>query len=287
MPKAIPFARVDELTRMLRGSACFTRVERQEVRHEDAEVVFSVAPASDLGESFNEGIRELAAARHDRPADNLLAAVLEGILLPRLDLEEFEVELEDDVDPDAPVLPETVTLVVRLKEEMKSRKKTKKRTKKTKKSGAKKRTRKKSKTVFSKKAKKKTKTPKKRRPDFSKMTEAERKTAARRDRERLRSLRRRAEKKEAEGGETRLGRVGYTEQVYDPDLGRLVWRATPQGRAVMREMDKVWEKTITSQAALARHLNVRGLKTMTGRAFTRNMMTDVRAHLDRLRGDAG
>lgn len=269
MPKVIPVASVNTLTRTLTGSACFTRIERGEVRHELGEVEFSVSLSPGLSQPFVEGVRDLVAARRTRPADNELAAVLEALLLARLNLEEFEVELEDDVDPDNPVLPVTVTLVVRVPTKKKTAKRKKSKTKNSK-------TRLRSKNETKKKTKKT-------RPDFSKMSEAERRTAARREEERLRSRRRREDKKPPG---VRMGRPGYTEKIFDPESEREVWRATAAGAALMRELDRVWGKTVLDRAALVAHLKAKGLKTLSGRPITRNMMTDLLAHLDRLRLDA-
>jgi len=267
MAKVIPSASVEALTRTLEGSACFTRVERGEVRHELAEVEFSVDLSPGLAQPFEEGVRDLGAARRDRPADNELAAVLEALLVARLDLEEFEVELEEDVDPDDPVLPETVTLVVRVPAAKKTRKR-----KKTKNSKTPLRT----KNETKKKAKRT-------RPDFSKMSETERRVAVEREQERLRSQRRREAKRKPG---VRMGRPGYVEKGFDPSRGREVWRPTKLGTALMRELGRVWEKTITDRATLLAHLREKGLKTLSGRIITRNMLTDLLTHLHRLRLDA-
>ncbi|HVO21738.1 MAG TPA: hypothetical protein VMU15_20980, partial [Anaeromyxobacter sp.] len=228
-----------------------------------------------------------------RPADNEIAAVLEALLMPHLAVDEFEVELEEDVDAEEPVLPKAVTLVVRVSPMKKSKKGAKAGARKAKVEKVKKTKTHKKKTsstiTRTEKAKNK-KSLSKSRPDFASMTDLERKEAVRLRDERHRSRERRSKKKQAledAGSVVRNGRRGYVEQVRDPETDRLVWQATPEGAPVMSAMDAVWERTIASGPDLAQHLNAIGLKTLTGKPFTRNMVTDLVRHLDRLRRTSG
>lgn len=276
----ITASQVKELKTVLKAAPCFSEVELVEVRDEEAEVEFSVRLSTNLAVPFEEQVGDLVAARGPRPADNDIAAVLEALLLPHLLLDKFEIELEDDVDAESPVLPETVTLVVRLSPVKKSKKGAKTRVKKAET---------KKKTVKTKKTENK-KPLSTSRPDFAAMTDLERQEAVRLRDERHRSRVRRAKKKQAledAGSVIRNGRRGYVEQVRDPATDLLEWQATPEGAPVMSAMDDVWEKTISTGPDLAQHLNAIGLKTLTGRPFTRNMMTDLVRYLDRLRRTSG
>lgn len=288
----ITASQVKELKTVLKAAPCFSEVELVEVRDEEAEVEFSVNLSTSLAVPFEEQVGDLVSARGPRPADNDIAAVLEALLLPHLLLDKFEIELEDDVDAESPVLPETVTLVVRISPVKKSKKGAKTGVKKAGNKNKTKRKTPKKKTVKTKKTEKakNKKSLSKSRPDFAPMTDLERKEAVRLRDERYRSRERRAKKKQAleDGGSViRNGRRGYVEQVRDPATDLLVWQATPEGAPVMSAMDDVWEKTISTGPDLAQHLNASGLKTLTGKPFTRNMMTDLVRHLDRLRRTSG
>jgi hypothetical protein len=271
MTKVLMPAQVDGVTKILSRAACFTKVRRVEVRHQDAEVEYLVKLAPGLAPAFTGQVQDLVAARGLSIADNELAAVLEAVLVPLIGPMEFEIELDDDVDPEDPVLPEHVTLVVRLApgQEKKPKKTENKKTKK--------------------KTKTKTKTKKRTglsTPDFSTMTDEEKKIAVGREEERLRSRRRRQDARaevEVAGTRVRNGRRGYVEQVMNSKSGGLVWRPTPEGAKVMRAMSKVWGKTVKDGPALAAHLNALGLRTITGRPFTRTMVTDLARHLARWR----
>ena len=283
----ITASQVKELKTVLKAAPCFSEVELVEVRDEEAEVEFSVNLSTSLAVPFEEQVGDLVSARGPRPADNDIAAVLEALLLPHLSLDKFEIELEDDVDAESPVLPETVTLVVRISPVKKSKKGAKEGVKKA---GNKNKTKTPKKKTVKTKTTKNKKSLSKSRLDVALMTNLVRKKAVRLRDERHRSRERRAKKKQAledAGSVIRNGRRGYVEQVRDPATDLLVWQATPEGAPVMSAMDDVWEKTISTGPNLAQHLNASGLKTLTGKPFTRNMMTDLVRHLDRLRRTSG
>lgn len=118
-------------------------------------------------------------------------------------------------------------------------------------------------------------------------TDEQRKDRVRREEEAERSRRRRAaakEKKEEETGKpVRVGKVGYVSKVMDEDGGRELWVANPEAKDVLREVDRVWKKSIKTGGALARHLNLKGLKPLEGTSFQRTMMPRVIRAVERLR----
>ena len=79
-----------------------------------------------------------------------------------------------------------------------------------------------------------------------------------------------------------MGRRGYVRRVHDAKTDRPVWTPTSEGAPVMLAMHKVYGKSILNGSALARHLNTKNIRTITGRRFAPNMMTALLRHLERL-----
>lgn len=256
MPKPKNF---NELEEYLRGASCITSVERGDLDGAAEDETFTVTLAPELEDEFLVDVRELLGDRRRYLEDAEVDALVTALLLRRLHLD-AEIGAETDAnysfDPEKPSMPRYVLLTVHFK---KSKKKTAK-----------------------KKLKKQPVHPK----SFSAMSEEERRNHLRRQAERERSGRRRAlarAKKLDAGEEVRVGRVGYTHEVWDETVQRMVWAPTPGAERVMREVDRVWGGAITSGSALAVHLNGLGLRSLNGRPFTRNMMTSLLRHLTRLR----
>ena len=193
----ITASQVKELKTVLKAAPCFSEVELVEVRDEEAEVEFSVNLSTSLAVPFEEQVGDLVSARGPRPADNDIAAVLEALLLPHLSLDKFEIELEDDVDAESPVLPETVTLVVRISPVKKSKKGAKEGVKKA---GNKNKTKTPKKKTVKTKTTKNKKSLSKSRLDVALMTDLVRKKAVRLRDERHRSLRAPRQEEAGPGG---------------------------------------------------------------------------------------
>lgn len=118
-------------------------------------------------------------------------------------------------------------------------------------------------------------------------TDEQREDRVRREDEAERSRRRRAaaraNKEEETGAPVRIGKLGYVTKVMDENVGRELWVPNPEAKDVLREADRVWKKSVTTGGALARHLNLKGLKPLEGTSFRRNMMPRVIRAVERLR----
>lgn len=254
---------INELEVYLRGASCITSVERGDLDGAAEDESFTVTLAPELEDEFLVDVRELLGGRRRFLEDAEVDALVTALLLRRLHLD-AEIGAETDAnyffDPKKPSMPRSVLLTVHFKKAKKAAKK----------------------KNVEKKLKKQPVQPK----SFSAMSEEERRNHHRREAERRRSGRRRSlarAKKLDAGEEVKVGRVGYTHEVWDETVQKMVWAPTPGVERVMREVDRVWGGTITSGSALAFHLNGLGLRSLNGRPFTRNMMTSLLRHLTRLR----
>ncbi len=257
---------------LLRRARFFTSVEPGYMEDATSEGVFTAFLGPELEQEFLADVRTFLGGRERDLEDTEVEKVMTDLLLRRLRVDgEITVECGPGYyyDRDEPSMPDYVVLTVRLKWPKTSGKKRKKSAKT--KSAVEKNSR------SSKKAQART-------PSGS--SEEERRIVLQRGAERERSRRRRAGARTAKllaGDEVRVGRVGYTRKVWDSALQQKVWAPTPGAEKVMREVDRVWGKSIHTGADLAAHLDSRGMKSLNGKRFTRNMMTALLRHLARLR----
>ncbi len=246
-------AATEEIRLCLDGAPCFRGVLKDDDWSDHYQVyVANLDPA--LEPAFAAAIGEEMRRLRRHLTDGEVEEALRRVLAPQLPEVGFDYALELDVfydfDPDKIALPEAVEIVV----------------------------------TFSR-------PPPVRAPPLASppapVTDAERRVLDRREKEAERSRSRREKAraaKEAAGIVVRVGKVGYVREVFDSQRECYLFEPTEVGAPVMRAMDAVWGKTITSGSRLAEHLNgLPDIHPLETERFTPNMMTALIRHLERLR----
>lgn len=246
-------ADIEEIRLRFSGASCFSGVLKDDDWSDHYQVfVATLDPALEPG--FAAAIRDEMRRRRKHLRDGEVEEVLRRVLAPQLPEVGFDYALELDAhydfDPDKIALPESVEIVV----------------------------------TFSRPPPARAPRPA---PPPAQVTDAERRVLDRREKEaeRSRSRRERARAaREAAGIVIRVGKVGYVRRVFDDERDCFLWEPTEIGAPVMRAMDAVWGKTITSGSRLAEHLNgLPDIHPIETERFTPNMMTELIRHLERLR----